>query len=91
MDTNVLGVILATRHAAPAIAKSGGGSIVNTPSIAGLIEMANISIYIAAKHATLGLTKALALELIPQKIRVNAVSPAAIDTDMRTRFAGPKR
>jgi len=42
MDTNVLGVILATRHAAPAIAKSGGGLIVNTASIAGLIEMANI-------------------------------------------------
>lgn len=90
MDTNVLGVTLATRHAAPAIAKSGGGLIVNIASIAGLIEMANISIYIAAKHATLGLTKALALELIPQKIRVNAVSAVASDADMRTRFAGPE-
>jgi len=48
-------------------------------------------IYIAAKHATLGLTKALALELIPHKIGVNAVSPEAIDTDMRTRFAVPER
>jgi NAD(P)-dependent dehydrogenase (short-subunit alcohol dehydrogenase family) len=90
MDTNVLGVVLATKHAIPLLAATGGGSIVNTASIAGSIGMPNVSLYIAAKHATLGLTKSLALEFATQKIRVNAVSPAAIDTDMLTRFAGPQ-
>jgi len=64
------------------------GSVINTGSIAGLISLANFSIYVASKHALLGLTKAVALEVARDKIRVNAVSPAAVQTEMLDRFVG---
>ena len=54
------------------------------------IGMVGAGIYIASKHAVLGLTKTAALETAKQGIRVNAVSPAAIDTDMFDRFTGNK-
>ncbi len=88
-DINVLGVLLSMKYEIPAILKNGpaGGSIVNNASIAGSIGMPGVSVYIASKHAVLGLTKSAALEVAKQNIRVNAVSPAAIDTDMYDRFA----
>lgn len=88
-DINVLGVLLSMKYEIPAILKNGtaGGSIVNNASIAGSIGMPGVSVYIASKHAVLGLTKSAALEVAKQNIRVNAVSPAAIDTDMYGRFA----
>jgi NAD(P)-dependent dehydrogenase (short-subunit alcohol dehydrogenase family) len=87
-DINVLGVLLSMKHEIPAMIRNGGGSVVNVASIAGLIGMAEVSIYIASKHAVLGLTKAVAMEFAKQNVRVNAVSPAAIQTDMLDRFAG---
>ncbi len=87
-DINVLGVLLSLKHEIPAILKSGGGAIVNTASIAGTIGMPGAGIYIASKHAVLGLTKTAALETAKQGIRVNAVSPGAIATDMFDRFTG---
>jgi NAD(P)-dependent dehydrogenase (short-subunit alcohol dehydrogenase family) len=87
-DINVKGVLLSMKHEIPALLKSGGGSIVNTSSIAGTIGMANVGIYIASKHAVNGLTKTAALEVAKQGIRVNTVSPAAIQTDMLDRFIG---
>ena len=87
-DINVKGVLLSMKYEIPALLKSGGGSIVNTSSIAGTIGMANVGIYIASKHAVNGLTKTAALEVAKQGIRVNAVSPAAIQTDMLDRFIG---
>jgi NAD(P)-dependent dehydrogenase (short-subunit alcohol dehydrogenase family) len=68
--------------------KNGGGAIVNTSSVAGHIGMAGASIYIASKHAVEGLTKTAALEFGAQGVRVNAVAPAVIETDMIDRFAG---
>ena len=85
MNINVKGVWLALRHEVAAMQKTGG-SIINTASIAGLIGMAGISVYIASKHAVVGLTKAVALEVAPLGIRVNAVAPAAIETPMFDRF-----
>jgi NAD(P)-dependent dehydrogenase (short-subunit alcohol dehydrogenase family) len=68
--------------------KNGGGAIVNTSSIAGHVGFPEVSIYIASKHAVEGLTKAVALEFAKQNIRINAVAPGPIATDMWDRFAG---
>lgn len=87
-DINVWGVLSSLRHEIPAMLRTGGGAIVNTSSIAGHVGMAQVSIYIASKHAVEGLTKAAALEFAKQGIRVNSVAPAAIETDMVDRFAG---
>jgi NAD(P)-dependent dehydrogenase (short-subunit alcohol dehydrogenase family) len=87
-DVNVLGVLLSMKHEIRAMLKTGGGSIVNTSSIAGTIGMGDVGIYIASKHAVNGLTKSAALEVAKSGIRVNTVSPAAIDTAMFDRFTG---
>jgi len=87
-DINVWGVLAAMKHEVPAMLKTGGGSIINTSSVAGHVGMAGASIYVASKFAVEGLTKTAALEFAKQGIRVNAVAPAAIETDMIDRFAG---
>jgi NAD(P)-dependent dehydrogenase (short-subunit alcohol dehydrogenase family) len=87
-DINVWGVMAAIKHQVPAMLKNGGGSIINTSSIAGHVGMATASIYVATKHAVEGITKSAALELAKEGIRVNAVAPAAIETDMIDQFVG---
>lgn len=86
MDTNVMGVWLCMREEIPVMLESGGGSIVNTSSVAGVVGMAQVPLYIASKHAVIGLTKSVALEYARQGIRVNAVAPAAVKTDLFERF-----
>jgi NAD(P)-dependent dehydrogenase (short-subunit alcohol dehydrogenase family) len=90
MDINVKGVWLSMKYEIPAMLKTGGGSIVNTSSGAGVIGMPGAEIYVASKHAVIGLTKSAALEFGKQGIRVNAVLPAVIETDMSRRFFGEK-
>jgi NAD(P)-dependent dehydrogenase (short-subunit alcohol dehydrogenase family) len=87
-DINVWGVLTSMKYEVAAMLKTGGGAIVNTSSIAGHVGMAGVSVYIASKHAVEGLTKTAALEFARQGIRVNAVAPAGIDTDMADRFMG---
>jgi NAD(P)-dependent dehydrogenase (short-subunit alcohol dehydrogenase family) len=87
-DINVWGVLTSMKHEIPVMLKQGGGVIINTSSVAGHIGMAGASVYVASKHAVEGLTKAAAIEYAKQGIRVNAVAPAAIETDMVTRFTG---
>jgi NAD(P)-dependent dehydrogenase (short-subunit alcohol dehydrogenase family) len=87
-DINVWGVLNSMKHEVAAMLKTGGGAIVNTSSVVGHIALPGASIYVATKHAVEGLTKAVALEFAKQNIRVNAVAPGAIDTDMVDRFAG---
>lgn len=90
-DINVLGVLLALKHELRVMQKAGAGSIVNTASIAGRIGMAGAGVYIASKHAVLGLTKSAAMEVAKAGIRVNAISPAAIETPMFDRFTGNRQ
>lgn len=86
MDVNVKGVWLSMKYEIPAMLKNGG-SIVNTSSVAGLVGMAMVPVYVASKHAVNGLTKSAALEFSKKGIRINAVAPAAIDTRMYRDFA----
>lgn len=86
MNANVLGVFLSLKYEVPAMLRTGGGAIVNNASIAGLIGFPGGAIYVASKHAVLGLTKSTALEYVRQGIRINAVSPGAVETPMLDRF-----
>jgi NAD(P)-dependent dehydrogenase (short-subunit alcohol dehydrogenase family) len=87
MDINVKGVWLSMKYEIPRMLKQGGGAIVNCSSVAGVIGFPGIGIYVASKHAVVGLTKTAALEYSAQGIRVNAVNPAVIDTEMVDRLA----
>jgi len=87
MDINVKGVWLSMKYEIPQMLKIGGGAIVNCSSVAGVIGFPGIGIYSASKHAVIGLTKAAALEYSAQGIRINAVNPAVIDTEMVDRLA----
>jgi len=87
-DTNVRGMLFALKHEMRAMLAQGSGSIVNLSSVAGLIGFAGASVYVASKHAVEGLTKSAALEGAAAGVRVNAVAPGPIQTDMLDRFVG---
>ncbi len=82
IDINLNGVFYCTKHALPEMEKSGGGVIVNTASIDGLMGMGSVSPYVAAKHAVIGLTKNTALEYGRKNIRCVAVCPGYVATEM---------
>jgi NAD(P)-dependent dehydrogenase (short-subunit alcohol dehydrogenase family) len=82
MRVNVTGPFLMSRAALPELRKAGGGSIINTRSVLGLYAMKSRAAYCASKGALTMLTKAMALDHAQDKIRVNCICPALVETDM---------
>jgi len=87
-DTNVLGTILSLKHEMRVMLAQRHGSIVNLSSTMGSRGAAGASMYVASKHAVEGLTKAAALEGAASGVRVNAVAPGPVETEMLNRFTG---
>jgi 3-oxoacyl-[acyl-carrier protein] reductase len=88
-DVNVKGLFMFIQAVVPAMRKKGGGVIVNIGSTAGLRPRPGLSAYNATKGAVHNLTKTLAVELAPDKIRVCAIAPVATDTPLLPTFLGP--
>jgi len=78
--TNVKGVFLGSKYAIPALRERGGGVIVNTASIGGVRPRPGVTVYNSTKGAVITMTRSLAVELAPFKIRVNAVNPVVSET-----------
>ena len=87
-DTNVLGTLLSMKHELRVMQAQGHGSIVNLSSTTGSKAVPGASVYTASKHAVEGLTKSAALEAAVFGVRVNAVAPGPIETEMLNRFTG---
>jgi NAD(P)-dependent dehydrogenase (short-subunit alcohol dehydrogenase family) len=87
-DTNVLGTLLSMKHEMRVMLAQGSGSIVNLSSTMGQRGAPNASLYTASKHAVEGLTKSAALEGAASGVRVNAVAPGPVETEMLNRFTG---
>jgi len=84
-EINMTGTFLVSRTAIPALRRSGGGSIINIGSYLGIAGRRQRAAYCAAKAGVAGLTRAMALDHAPDKIRVNCICPAMIETEMATQ------
>jgi NAD(P)-dependent dehydrogenase (short-subunit alcohol dehydrogenase family) len=87
-ETNVLGTMLSMKHEVRVMQPQGTGSIINLSSTMGQRGAPGAALYTASKHAVEGLTKVAALEGAAFGVRVNAVAPGPIDTEMLDRFTG---
>ncbi|MEM7044394.1 MAG: SDR family oxidoreductase [Pseudomonadota bacterium] len=90
LDINITGQFLCARRAVPHIKAAGGGSIVNLSSAAGRFGFPLRSPYAASKWAVVGFTKSLAIELGPDKVRVNAICPGAVAGERIDRVIAAK-
>ncbi len=88
LDVNLKGTYLVCRAAIPLVRRSGGGSIINIGSILSIVGMKDRAAYCASKGGVLLLSKAMALDLAPDKIRVNCVCPGAVLTEMMEGILG---
>ena len=88
LDINLKGMFLCLKYEIPQLLKNGGGTIVNMSSVAGLMGTPAAAPYGASKHGVISLTRTAALEHAKQKIRVNAVCPAVIESPMENRLFG---
>jgi NAD(P)-dependent dehydrogenase (short-subunit alcohol dehydrogenase family) len=88
MNTNVKGLFWSMRYEIEAMLRTGGGAIVNNSSMGAFIGFQQAAVYVASKHAVMGLTKTAALEYFPRGIRINAINPGLIDTPFQDRVWG---
>ncbi|MGH6988905.1 MAG: glucose 1-dehydrogenase [Stellaceae bacterium] len=79
---NLTGVFLAMKHEIPVMLKQGGGAIVNTASVGGIVGNPGLGAYCASKHGVIGITKVAALEYVGQGVRINALCPGGTATPM---------
>lgn len=89
ININLTGVFFCARAVIPHMQKAGGGVIVNTASVDGLVGMPSVSHYVAAKHGVVGLSKSIALEYARDNIRCVAVAPGYIETPMTDSSFSP--
>jgi len=86
LDVNLTGVFLSLKHQIPALLTAGGGAVLNNASILGTVGAPGMAPYVAAKHAVIGLTRSVALEVADKGIRVNALVTGKTDTGMADPF-----
>ena len=91
LAVNLRGLLLCSQYGARLMTKAGGGSIVNLASIMGRVGNTGQSVYAASKAGVIGVTYSLAKELADRQIRVNAIAPGVIDTDMIAALPAAKR
>jgi NAD(P)-dependent dehydrogenase (short-subunit alcohol dehydrogenase family) len=85
-NANVRGVFWSMKHEAKAMLAQGNGAIINNASMGGVIGFGNAALYVASKHAVLGLTKTASIEWFKQGVRVNSICPGLIDTPFQDRI-----
>jgi NAD(P)-dependent dehydrogenase (short-subunit alcohol dehydrogenase family) len=86
VSVDLKGVFLCMKYEIPAMLKTGGGAILNTASVAGVVADPGMAPYVAAKHGVVGLSRAAALDYATQNIRVNALAPGLVATPMTERW-----
>jgi NAD(P)-dependent dehydrogenase (short-subunit alcohol dehydrogenase family) len=84
MDVNFLGIVRCLRHEVPALLRSGGGAVLNTASVGGVIAAPGIGPYCASKHAVVGLSRSAAADYARSGIRINVLAPGSVRTEILT-------